>query len=879
MNIFQSLKDLKIGNFFKKKNKKNINVNFVSTELKKIYKNKNEELIRKFKKNGKGLMLANERSNLLDKIIFKCFKNFVSEENKINYAIVATGGYGRQELAPYSDIDLLFLHSIKNKNDLKKIVKPILYVLWNLGLKVGYATRTINECIVYSKKKLDICTSTLDSRFIVGNKNIFDNLIFNYKKKIISNYKKRFVKAIFKDRDKRLLEVGDTKFLLEPNVKNGKGVIRDLQILDWIGKFFYQIRNLNDLINYKILDKNSLKTFIKAKEFFWSVRSFLHIISKRPNEQLNFEYQNQIARNMGYKNTKALLAIENFMKDYFSIAKKVSNLLRIWCTLVENKEKLISIKKEKKIIIDEFVIKNKKINFFKNFSTKNYESFFRIIELAQKNNVDLHPEASKLFLDNLDEIKKEFKKKKYLFYFLRILTSKNNPKKFLELMNALGILGILIPDFKRITGQIQFGGFHTYTVDKHTLKAIGYINDFEKKNKENKFYNEIFSEIISPRILYISMFFHDLGKGTGYDHSIVSSKIAKDFCNLIKFEKIETDIVVWLIKNHLLMNKISQKRDLEDDKTIFEFFKKVKSLEQLKLLFLFTIADMKATGASIWNPWNKYPLEQLFLKTRKLFLNTSGEIKKKESNIIKINLINDKRLSFSRKNFFLNLFPDDFFLINDKKKIFKCLNILKKYKNTDFIHLEQDKEKLATEIIVYTKDRPGLLYKLSGSISLLGFNVIEAKVFTLKSGMVMDILYLRDINHGMLDKIYHFPKLESNLYSVINNQLSVDVKIKKEKKKYYRSNLFNINNKIFIDNNMSDQYTILEISSFDRVGLIYDLTKKLYELKLKIISAKILSLGYGTNDIFYIQDLKGNKIISKDKINKLKTSIKFLLKN
>ena len=399
MTLFKSFIDFKIKNFFKKEEKKNVGVNSISNQLKKIYKNENKKLIQKFKKNKKGLTLANERSKLLDKIILKTFENFYVNSKKLNYAIVATGGYGRQELAPYSDIDLLFLHSIKNKNDLKKIVKPILYVLWNLGLKVGYATRTVKECIIYSEKKLDICTSILDSRFITGNTVIYDDLIYNYKKKIINNYKKKFVKGIFKDRDKRLLEFGDTKYMLEPNIKNGKGVIRDLQILDWIGKFFYQVKNLDGLINYKILDKNSFRSFIEAKEFFWTVRSHLHIISKRPNEQLNFEYQSQIAKRMGYKNSKALLKIENFMKDYFFIAKKVSNLLRICCTFIEDKEKLVPIKKSKKKIIGEFVIENKRINFSTKYLKKNYESFFKIIELAQQNNVDLHPEVSKLFLE------------------------------------------------------------------------------------------------------------------------------------------------------------------------------------------------------------------------------------------------------------------------------------------------------------------------------------------------------------------------------------------------------------------------------------------------------------------------------------------------
>ena len=461
------------------------------------------------------------------------------------------------------------------------------------------------------------------------------------------------------------------------------------------------------------------------------------------------------------------------------------------------------------------------------------------------------------------------------------MTFKKNSEKFLKLMNDLGILGILIPDFKRITGQIQFTGIHTYTVDKHTLKAIGYINDFENKKNlnENKLYCNIFSEILSSRTLYIAMFFHDLGKGMGRNHSIVSAEIAEKFCTHFEIEKTEKNIVIWLIKNHLLMNDISQKRDLDDEKTIFEFSKKIESLEQLKLLFVFTVADMKATGKSIWNPWNKFPLEQLFLKTRKLLLNTSGKIKKKESIIVKSNIKKNNKFNLKIKNeTFFKILPDEIYLNNEKEKIIKFLKLIKTYKNKTHIEINQNKKKLATEIIVYTKDQPGLLYKLSGAITISGFNVIEAKVSTLTNGMVLDVIYVRDLNHKMLDSLYHFPTLKENLYKVLSKEKFLKENIKKEKIKYSKNNSLNINNKVFIDNNMSDKYTIIEINTLDRIGLIYELTKKFYLLKLKISSAKILTMGYGINDIFYIQDQKGNKILSNQKIKKLKRTIISILK-
>ena len=891
------LKDLKFKKYLFKVNKeKSIsNPSLFTTELKNLYEIRNKKLLENFKKNINGLKLVNRRSILLDEIIYKCYKQNVKYFKKniknFKFSIIATGGFGRKELAPHSDIDILFLHSFKNKKNLKNFVKPILHTLWNLGLRVGYATRTPHECILYSKKEIDVCTSILESRFIVGNKNIYKSLMKQYKNKIVERYGKKFIKEIFLEREKRLNETGDTTYLLEPNVKNGKGGIRDLQTLDWIGKFFYKIKNLNNLINYKILDKNSVESFSKAKKFFWSVRSYLHILSERPNEQLSFEFQNLIAKKLGYKKTTTLLPVEKFMKEYFLFAKKVSDLIRIYCSFIEDKEKLIpntKIKKSKEIEFENFIIENKRIDFSKNFRFKNIflnncDSFFRILEIAQKKNLDIHPKATRLILDNIKRVEKKIKgNKKFLLLFLKILTSKNKTEKFLRLMSDLGLLGIIIPDFKRISGQMQFGGFHTYTVDEHTLKAIGYINDIEmKKNlKENLLYSKIFSEVISTRILYIAMFFHDLGKGMGKDHSIVSSEIAKNFCSHIEIDQTEKNIIVWLIRNHLLMNKISQKRDIDDSNIIFEFGKKVQSLEQLKLLFIFTVTDMKATGKTIWNAWNKYPLEQLFMKTRNLFLGSPINVNKKIIEAVKLKLKRDKNL-YSRNKIenFSKVLPKEIYLNNDKKKIIKFLEIIQKSKQKTCIKIFQNKQKLATEIIIYTKDKPGLLYKLSGAVTVSGFNVVEAKISTLNNGMALDILWVRDLNGFMLDSLYHFSKLKKKILEILSNDNLLEEEIENEREKNLKKNLFNINTKIFIDNDSSKKHTILEINAFDRIGLIYDLTKKLYKLGFEISSAKILTLGKGANEIFYIQDFRGNKIISNKKIDKLKTSIMTLLKD
>ena len=885
--------DLKNISFTKNLSKEefhNYKKNFF-VKIKNFYKNCSQEIKNSFLLENDGLKMAYRRSNMLDQIISVCLEKFsILSPTKIqfdNFSIVATGGYGRQELAPFSDIDILFLHNIKDKKILENNVKPFLHILWDLNLRVGYATRTPKECIFFSKKNLDVLTSILESRFIAGNKKIYNEMNDQYQKKIINLQGINFISKKLEERENRLKHHADSRYLLEPNVKDGKGSIRDLQTLSWIGKFLYQANSLNDLVKKKILDKQSAQSFFKSKQFFLTIRTHLHYLSNRPNEQLNFEYQTEIARKMGYKKHKGTIDVERLMKHYFLTAKKVSDLIRIYCTAIEEKEKLFSIKKKNitkaKRKIGKFIIINKRINFIKSFSFKNNEKkVLELFQIAQKQNLDIHPLALKLIIDNLKKINKNIsKKEEILNIFVEILTSKKNPEKYLKLVNETGLLGKLIPDFQKIVGQMQFDGFHTFTVDEHTLRAIGFLNDLElslSKDKE-KLYKEIYYEILSTKVLYISLFFHDLGKGRGLNHAVVSSKIAKRFCSFIKLNKIETNTIDWLIKNHLLMNKVSQRLDLEDPKTIIEFVKKIYSLEQLKLLFLFTIVDMKATGKKVWNSWNKFLLEQLFLKSRKF---VTGSKKNFLPDINKIKIKLKKKFSHIPKNIFENLFkifPKDLILNSNENNLYQYFNIVYKSQDKSFMKLKQNPHKSATEITIYTKDEPGLLSKFTGGVAMCGFNVIEARVYTLKNSMALDTLWVQDRTNLILDTKYHLPKLKDVLQKILFKENTIEKNIDLKHQDRDKKNYFNIVPKVFIDNTISEHNTILEINSVDRIALVHDLTKKIYSLGLQINSAKILKMGQKITDIFYITDLKGKKILSIKKTNQLKKQILHLLRN
>src|SRR5215472_7466533 len=500
-------------------------------------------------------------------------------------AIVATGGYGRGILAPGSDIDLLFLLPYKQTAWCEQIAEAILYCLWDMGLKVGHATRSIDECIRQSKADMTIRTSILEARYLLGERKLYDELMARFDKEVVQGTAREFVTAKLAEREERHRRAGQSRYLVEPNVKDGKGGLRDLHTLYWIAKYVYRVQEREQLIEHGVYDRREYTRFRRCGDFLWAVRCHMHFLTGRAEERLSFDIQREIAVRLGYTEHPGLRDVERFMKHYFLIAKDVGDLTAILCAKLEDSQAkampvlsrmMAKFRPRARHTLSEtedFVVDYNRINVVdENAFKRDPVNLIRIFHLAQKYNLAFHPDAMHVATRSLkliDQTLRENEEANRLF--LEILTSKNDGETVLRRMNEAGVLGQFVPAFGRIVAMMQFNMYHHYTVDEHLLRCIGVLADIEAaRTDDTKLANELMRSI-QPRhreLLYVTLFLHDIAKGRIEDHSIAGARVARNLCPRLGFSPAETETVAWLIEVHLVMSTVAQSRDLSDRMTI-----------------------------------------------------------------------------------------------------------------------------------------------------------------------------------------------------------------------------------------------------------------------------------------------------------------------
>ncbi|HUD50735.1 [protein-PII] uridylyltransferase, partial [Parvibaculum sp.] len=548
-----------------------------------------------------------------------------SQAEKIS--IAAVGGYGRGTLAPGSDIDLLFLRPYKQTPWGESTVEYMLYVLWDLGLKVGHSTRTVADCIRLAREDFTIRTALLEARFLHGDQALFDEFEKRFDAEVVKGTGNEFVDAKLAERDGRHTRAGESRYLVEPNVKEGKGGLRDLNTLFWIGKYIYRVKQPSDLVGVGVFTREEFATFRKAEDFLWAVRCELHFLTGRAEERITFDMQTEMAKRLGYQGHAGLKAVERFMKHYFLVAKDVGDLTRIFCAALEEQEKkkkpgigrFMQALRRKKKMMKGYKLESGRLAFQ---SDKMIEqdpvNIIRIFHLADAHGLELHPDALKLVTRSLKYIGADLRADPEANrLFLEILTSHKDPEHTLRMMNEAGVLGRFVPDFGRIVALMQFNMYHHYTADEHLLRAIGILSEVEKHvhKEEHPLANELMETIQSRNVVYLSVFLHDIAKGRDEDHSEAGERIAKHLCPRLGMSKGETESVAWLVKNHLVMSDVAQKRDISDLRTIRDFANLVQSPERLKMLFLLTVVDITAVGPGVWNGWKGQLLRELYYET------------------------------------------------------------------------------------------------------------------------------------------------------------------------------------------------------------------------------------------------------------------------
>src|ERR1700689_2520497 len=563
-------------------------------------------------------------------------------------AVVATGGYGRGLLAPGSDIDLLFLLPYKQTAWGESVAEALLYCLWDMGLKVGHATRSVAECIRQAKADMTIRTTLLESRHLLGDAKLYEELTTRFDKEVVQGTAPEFVAAKLAEREERHRRAGQSRYLVEPNVKDGKGGLRDLHTLFWIAKYVYRVREPEELIDHGVFGPDEYNMFRRCEDFLWSVRCNMHFVAGRAEERLSFDIQREIAVRLGYTEHPGLQDVERFMKHYFLTAKHVGDLTAILCAGLEERQAKpapvlsrfiarLRPAKTRQTLSEtaDFIVDNNRINIARpNVFRHDPVNLIRLFYLAQKHNLAFHPDAMRAANRSLNLIDKNVREDKEANrLFLEILTSKNATETVLRRMNEAGVLGEFVRSFGRIVAMMQFNMYHHYTVDDHLLRCIGVLNEIERgENREFALANDLGGTILPEHraVLYVALFLHDIAKGRVEDHSIGGSRIARRLCPRLGMSAADTELVAWLVEVHLVMSTVAQSRDLSDRKTIENFAAVVQSLERMKLLTILTTADIRAVGPGVWNGWKAQLLRTLYYETEPVLTGGFSEVNRAE---------------------------------------------------------------------------------------------------------------------------------------------------------------------------------------------------------------------------------------------------------
>ena len=806
-------------------------------------------------------------------------------------ALVAVGGYGRGTLAPGSDIDLLFLLPQKQTRAGERMVEFMLYMLWDLGLKVGHATRDINECLRLSRSDMTIRTSILEARFLWGNEPLFDDLVIRFDHSVVKDTGAEFAQAKLAERDERHAKGGESRYLVEPNVKDGKGGLRDLHTLFWIGKYFYRVRTGEELVSKGVFTRAEYNRFRKDEDFLWAVRCHMHFLTGKPDERLHFDIQREIAERLDYTSHPGLSGVERFMKHYFLIAKDVGDLTRIFCAALEEEQAkqvpgfnrlLIGFSRRRRKLAGttDFMVDNHRITVADDqVFERDPVNLVRLFWLADKHGLEYHPDALKLLTRSLKLVDRSLRRDPEANrLFLDVLTSDRNPELNLRRMNEAGLLGKLITDFGKIVAMMQFSMYHHYTVDEHLLRCIGVLAEIERGDggKAHPLAHELLPSLKKRReVLYVAVLLHDIAKGRPEDHSVAGARIARRICPHMGLSPEDTETVAWLVEHHLVMSMTAQTRDLNDRKTIDDFATLVQSVERLKLLLVLTVCDIRGVGPGVWNGWKGQLLRTLYYETELLLTGGFSEVgraqRTAEARERLTGALADWPEAARRK--YVKLHYENYLLTVDLPDQVRHAEFVREASAANrqlATMVKTHAFEAVTEITVLAQDHPRLLSVIAGACAAAGGNIVDAQIFTTADGRALDtILISREFDRDE-DEQRRGTRVGRLIEDVLSGRSWLPEMIEKRAKPKRGQKTFRITPRAEIRNTLSNRFSVVEVECLDRPGLLSEITGALSDLSLDIASAHITTFGEKVIDTFYVTDLTGAKIDNPTRIEAIR---------
>ncbi|HMO68191.1 MAG TPA: [protein-PII] uridylyltransferase, partial [Novosphingobium sp.] len=750
----------------------------------------------------------------------------------------------------------------------------MLYFLWDLGLTVGHSSRSVDEMVKQCKADLTIRTAMLEGRYVWGDQALFDEARARFWAEVAHGTEQKFVAEKLAERNERHKRLGDSRYVVEPNVKEGKGGLRDLHTLYWIGKYIHKVRDASELVEVGLLSAHEYRQFQKAETFFWAVRCHLHALTRRAEDRLTFDLQREVAARMGFADRPGKRGVERFMQYFFLQAKVVGTLTSVFLAQLDEQ----FAKKQPRGLLAGFRARPRNLRGYTVFGGKISapgdgwfaEDPVRLLEvfvLADSEGLQIHPDTMRMITRDARLIDAEVRKdRRANDLFMELLTSRKDPETVLRWLNEAGVFGRFVPDFRRVNAQMQFDMYHHYTVDEHTIRAIGLLSRIEKgeMKAEHPLAHAIIHQVQSRRVTYCAVLLHDIAKGRGGDHSVLGAEIALRLCPRLGLSRAETELVSWLVRNHLMMSATAFKRDLADAKTIADFVALGESVERLGQLVLLTIVDIPAVGPGTWNSWKRQLIhalydaseEQLRLGHAKHGREERVAAKKAE---VAARLAGEGDLVKALGRQFGDAYwiaePDDIIAMNLRQMA------RARGKPLD-IHCEYYAARGATLVTVIAADHPGLFYRIAGGIHLAGGNIIDARIHTARNGMAVDNFLVQDPLGRPFSEEGQLARIATAIEDALANRVQLVPKLAARPLARPRADAFEVRPRVEFDNQASSRFTVVEVSARDRPALLNRLARALFEAKLIVHSAHVATYGERAVDNFYVTDLLGEKIES-----------------
>ncbi len=836
---------------------------------------------------SRGLEAAAAQAFLIDQIL-RLLYDFVTERlyRKSNattserIVLIAVGGYGRGQMAPYSDVDIAFLTPWKQTAWSEQVIESMLYALWDLGLKIGHSARSLDEMVRQAKADLTIRTALLEARYVWGDTDLYDEAARRFKSEVQAGTVRPYITGKLAERNERHRKMGDSRYVVEPNVKEGKGGLRDLHTLFWIGKYAYNVRSVAELVEAGLLTRAEYRQFQRAENFLWAVRCHLHCISGRAEDRLTFDVQRELAERLRYKDRPGASRVERFMRHYFLQVKTVGDLTGVFLSHLDDafaargRRFGFPVLRRRPRKLNGFILDRGRLVLpTDDFFVRDPVRLIEIFALADRYGLDIHPLTMRTAARDAklaDEIRIEPRANAL---FLDVLTSPRDPETVLRHMNECGVFGRFVPDFGRVVAQMQFDMYHHYTVDEHSIRAIGLLARIERGELEDDhpLAAGILKHIVSRRVLYVAVLLHDIAKGRSGDHSVLGAEVAERLCPRLGMSAAETETVAWLVRFHLLMSATAFKRDLADFKTILDFAEIVQSPERLRLLLALTVVDIRAVGPGVWNSWKRQLLTELYESAEEVLRLGHKQTGRGERIAAKqATLAQSLQWEAATFDALVARLPEPYWIAEPDDVLERNARMIAVAGDARLrIEAQVYPERGATLVTLYAADHPGLFYRAAGAIHLVGGNIIDARIHTTRDGMALDNFLVQDPFGRPFDRPEQLARIRTAVEDALANRGKLAERLGAKPLSRTRADAFEIAPNVLIDNLASNRFTVIEVNARDGPALLNRLALALFQSKVTIHSAHVATYGERAVDTFYITDLLGNKISSTQRLRSI----------